>query len=452
MEFENEEHTVRLKGLLFAVLYQWRKMLVFMIAFALLLGGYKGAQSWRTMMDASAVEKYESDYQAALEEYEQSKASLELQIEDLQASVDHQQAYLENSVLMSLDCRNFYSATARFYISTGYEIMPGMTYQNTDQSGHVLVAYLSMLSDTALLSDVAKQTDIEMRYLKELVTISGLDDHILTVSVRYSDLRGAQRILDRILAHMDEINVRITDSICAHSIDEVAQSAGVDLDLALADLQQEERKRLASETEELEKLQDQLSSLVEPQKTMVSKKTVVFGAVKYGIVGAALGCVLVTLTVFASYVFGDGVYGAEELAERFRLRTLGVLTAYRKDSAIDRWLRKKEGRTLKSMPYELVGANIDNYVRGARRVLVVDAASAAGTEIAKELQKSVAAVQLICAGSLLEDVNALQQLPECDGVIFIVTCKDSRYSLVGKQLERVCDAGKRVYGCIVLET
>ena len=85
-------------------------------------------------------------------------------------------------------------------------------------------------------------------------------------------------------------------------------------------------------------------------------------------------------------------------------------------------------------------------------MLVVDTASAAGTEIAKELQKNVAAVQLVCAGSLLEDVNALQQLPECDGVIFIVTCKDSRYSLVRKQLARVRDAGKQVYGCIVLET
>ena len=34
--------------------------------------------------------------------------------------------------------------------------------------------------------------------------------------------------------------------------------------LFLADVQQEERKRLTSETEELDKLQDELSSLVEP--------------------------------------------------------------------------------------------------------------------------------------------------------------------------------------------
>ena len=52
---------------------------------------------------------------------------------------------------------------------------------------------------------------------------------------------------------------------------------------------------------------------------------------------------------------------------------------------------------------------------------------------------------------MLQDVQTVRELPECDGVILVEQCGVSKYSTVEGELEKVLDLGKSVVGCVVFE-
>ena len=124
MEQEQREKSIYLKDLLFAVLYQWRKVLIVATVLALVFGGYKGLSQYR------AAGQNGSD----AEDYEQARAALEQEIQRLEQCVDSQSAYLSDSVLMKLNPFHVYKASLDVYVQSDYQIMPSMTYQNRDNT------------------------------------------------------------------------------------------------------------------------------------------------------------------------------------------------------------------------------------------------------------------------------------------------------------------------------
>lgn len=91
---------------------------------------------------------------------------------------------MEKSVLNNLDPYNVWNAKTDLYISTGYQIMPGMSYQNPDRTGAVLAAYSSALNDGAILNEIAAQVGTEANYLRELVSVDySTYSQILTITV-----------------------------------------------------------------------------------------------------------------------------------------------------------------------------------------------------------------------------------------------------------------------------
>ena len=63
----NYKHEVDLKDLIFAILHQWKPILVIAIAFAVLLGGGKGFLTYRSQSDPETAAQKEEDYQKAVE-------------------------------------------------------------------------------------------------------------------------------------------------------------------------------------------------------------------------------------------------------------------------------------------------------------------------------------------------------------------------------------------------
>ena len=48
------------------------------------------------------------------------------------------------------------------YVTTGYEIMPGMVYQNQDYTDTILQAYQGLLTSSAVMEDVAKSVGMQL--------------------------------------------------------------------------------------------------------------------------------------------------------------------------------------------------------------------------------------------------------------------------------------------------
>ena len=73
----NEVVEIDLKDLMFAVLHKWRPVLAVAVIMAVLLGGAKGAMTYRKQNDPETAKEARVTYQNDLELYEKNKSTYE---------------------------------------------------------------------------------------------------------------------------------------------------------------------------------------------------------------------------------------------------------------------------------------------------------------------------------------------------------------------------------------
>ncbi len=93
------EQEIDLKDLMFVVLHKWKITIAIAMVFAILLGGVKGALTYRSESDPEVIEQREEDYQNALIQYERDTAAYNREIKNLTEDISNQEDYLNNSVL-----------------------------------------------------------------------------------------------------------------------------------------------------------------------------------------------------------------------------------------------------------------------------------------------------------------------------------------------------------------
>ena len=103
MEYQVEEREISLKRMIFFCLHQWRRILAAAVILALVMGGFRAAQRWHAMSDPDVLAKNDQEYELAMQQYRDEKASLEAQVESLQNTIGNQQEYMDKSVLMAID-------------------------------------------------------------------------------------------------------------------------------------------------------------------------------------------------------------------------------------------------------------------------------------------------------------------------------------------------------------
>ena len=79
---------------------------------------------------------------------------------------------MDGSVLNGLDPDNVHTATASFYVTTEYKILPGMDYQNPDYTSAVLSSYSNLFTEHQTIGALAEKFGLEERYMRELISVS----------------------------------------------------------------------------------------------------------------------------------------------------------------------------------------------------------------------------------------------------------------------------------------
>lgn len=454
MDKNRDEQAIFLKDMLFAVLYQWRKMLLAAVAFALVLGGVKGITAWRSAADPKLVASRQESNRVALEKYETEKGIFDCEIADLDMRIENQENYLKESVLMKLDPYNVYEGSVCWYIDADYKIMPGMMYQDPDKSNAILLAYQSYLESDEVISRIADAVGLESKYLRELVSVSAFEDgqNQLVVDASCFDEAGVETILSLMMNYAEDASESIAQSVEEHTLRLVSDSRGIQIDLKLADTQKSEHNRLSKLLQERSDKILAFDGFQKPKTVDFSKKAAVMSGIKFGIVGAVLGIAVVVLAACIGNVAGNKVYSSRVLQYRYGLKILGSVALPCKDPA-ERWLKKKEGRAAPNdQPYEIVAANIRGRIGDMKRILLAgDVSTEMAEQAAQSLTPGLSGVEILPCGSLLHSAEALDQLAGCDAVVLMEVCGQSKYSNVCRELELIRDFGKTVAGCIVLE-
>lgn len=450
MHQEKPEWEINLKSMLFAAAYRWKVMLVLAVTLAVFLGAYQMVSAWRKRDNAVL----HTQYKIAYTEYKNKKKTLEKSIEKLEEDIAEQETYLSKSMLMQLDHRDVHQARVNLYLTTPYQIMPDKVFQNTDKADQLLAFYVSSLSDQLLLENIAKKANLEARYLTEVISISTNLNHILSITVNWTDNAGARNVMDALVAHVQSYYDTFSKTVGEHTLTVVLDTVGSVVDPGVFDRQEQENLRLEDYELQLAKSTAELQSLVEPVISEESVNSILKTGIKWAILGGVAGVVLVAALCCFAYIFSDKVYCGTDVQVRCGVRVLGSLPGNKKTDLITRRIRQAEGRIIAD-PNEvpiLLQETLLQYAHGASNVLITgDIKPELAKSCAARLQEGLTEVKLTACGSILEDVNAVRCLAQCDAVLLLAKCGSSRYYRISREMARINDAKKPLMGCIIVE-
>lgn len=472
------EQEVDLKDLIFAILYKWKIIIVTAIAFAILLGGAKGILTYKNQSDPSSIAEMEQAYQEELAQYEAEQASYERELENISDNIISQQEYIENSVLMNLSPYDVCEARGDLFIKTDYEIMPGMAYQNVNYTDSILQAYQYIMTSGTFLESINPSSKIDTHYLQELISvergrlstlspngsgaaltnadISSLTN-LLSIRVRHTNQEDAEKILNAMLEQLDSLHRQIAKDIGEHTVNVLNTSFSRTVDLSLSDRQKGELQRLEALRTSLNEKKTAMEELNKPSSVSSSNSASLRSALKYAVLGGVLGGFLIVFFICVCFLLSDKLYSPKELRNRFGAKILGTLPVSEKSKKgmIDRWLNHLEGRgngNSAENEYELITANIQNYTDNIKTLLVSGcAASDSIVQVADYLKTHMPHIQIITGGNILQNVDAVQKLSECDSVVLVEQCNCSTYQSIELELEKVYDLKKEVIGFVVFE-
>ena len=491
-QYEQEEE-INLVSLLFTVLRKYRQMIAAALVCAAVLAGVAIAKnlSWNAAVQkaaengdpaprTSAQKSYDEamvEYRDAQNQHDTDVQNYNAQLRDnersqetVQFNIKNAEEYIEKSVLNSIDPYNVYNAQANLYVTTDYKILPGMDYQNPDYTSSVLSAYTSLLTNHETVAAIADQFNMEERYMRELINVSGdSSTRLLTISINAASEKDADTILDAMISRMDSLYDTINSSVGSHSISLLSRTSSTTVYTWLRDQQQNTRDNLTSLQNQLANLQSQHDLLTQNIEKADKDLEVMevpedpgeggTSTVKFALIGFVLGIVLVCGVGAVQFLVDGKVYSGKELRDTCRLPLLGTLASEKtkKASKLDAALNRMEHRPDGSKDAEMIrlmAATIASRAPEAKHVLVTgDLPAEQLTALAAALQDTSAlrAQVVTAAESILTSAETVPQVTNSDAIVLAADCTCSHYTAVKDQDEQIRRLGKSILGCIVFE-
>lgn len=231
-------------------------------------------------------------FEKEMQDYEADYAQLDMEISNLEKSIQEQIAYNNESILMKVNPYDKKSVTGQFYINSNYQIMPEFTYQNADITNSVVKAYQALATTGELAKYINDhiETPIKERYLNELITMSYTGDAVLEVTVVHTDIASAREIYELIVECMEKNKSDFEKKIGEYTITLLNESESASVDLELKEAQTANLDTINTLKETLVEKQKSFDELVMPTQGM---------SLKMPVIGAFLGgfCALAVLVV-----------------------------------------------------------------------------------------------------------------------------------------------------------
>lgn len=443
MEFEKNDQAIYIKDLLFAVLKQWRKALVVALLLAVVFGAYKGyslLQAKNAQPDA-----------AALEQYTKQKSQQEADIAQLEQSILSQKKYMDTAVFMQMNAYEVYTSNAVLYVKTPYEILPGMTYQNPDNTAYVISAIWKILVEEDVTQAIAQEVGYDN--FAELVNIYS-EGTFLVITATHSEEAAATALVDAYLNQLPQASASVKNTVGEHSYTVVSRTCNKTASTELSNKQTEQQQRLKDLETKLAEAQAKLAALPAPAAAVpVTNADICKGVLIFAIVGAVGGVFLVALLACLQHITGSKVYSARMLEQMTGIGVLGAFPTRKKPcKGIDRLLKKLEHRQLDDSQAVTAAilANLSNYCPAGGKLLIAGACDRADMDFIVRLVTEAGYV-VLAAGNLRTDADAVIALSQCDGLLLAEACGISLYPEVERSAVLAKNLGKPVAGCILID-
>ncbi len=479
MNEQTYNQEINLGKVIYRILRDWRSIFIIALSIALLTGAGNLVLKKIKISNTEYITTAEENYNRELTAFYARGETLEREIANLEETREERETYNANSVLMKINPYREYNASLQLYVSTDYQIVPELTYQNIDLSNRILRSYITYMVNgdmyQYIMDNISKP--IELRYLKEILSISGdYDNRMVTLSVRGEDKQSCEEILDYALSGILAKQREIADAIGEHEIVSVNQSVYETVNLELDEWQKGNLQYVSELSIRLQEKAEEYAvweASPEPGREFTDR-AVVRDSVKKMILGFLVGAVFAAVFIAFRYIMSDKLQDAGELKNRFGLRVVAQVPGVHKkrvwvgfDRLFSRMgglvLCERDAATLAKVAGESVKAEM---MMLERSVSVSEKTKAAGESPitliftgsieTSEMEKLVSLMDwqdsysVRCVPNILSDPTAVLTVMEADYVVLVEKQEESVCSQVERELSELAAWKKKVLGFIVI--
>ena len=475
------ERSIDLRILFFRILKKWRILLLFTVL-GLVLGAafryIKGDTVTETVTEEipAVIEPLtEEEFAEALSAYETQKAALETEAFDARTALDHYSEYVDGSVLFHLDPYKTPYASARLVVSATVEDPTATNAANILANGirYIVFTLDGRLDARPLFEKLSSLTGVEERFLREVISITTQSGSgTLEVTVQYTDLQTAERILDLILDQAGRVSGGIEqEGIASYKVEAIKGQIGMIVSSSVNASISSMTKTLNNLKGTLEKAETALSELTYPSHERVVTKAkavnkkvsakvpaTIGGILKYAALFGAGAFLLMLVLIALRLLLPYKILCAGDAETSYRLPVFtdfGSLTVKHR-SGLDKWiLRHLEGKTF-ALDTEghaaVVRASSETALKGADTLFLTSTATDEGPEmIGEELRKAIPDLKIEVFKGVSSDPALLEAIPEGSPAIVVEKLERSTASAINAELKDLKHRGASVKGFIVYE-
>ncbi len=518
----NEDETeINIKDLLTYCFLHWRKALALMLIAGIGLGGFMGAREGiKTAKLAEAYQTYLNDPSALQAKQSATNAAQKAGIElpEDEILTDEEQQILEQvATLDSINNMNdliyvtrrdlmamtdYYNDSILMNVVPQYvptaeaDIMITVPEGAPSNAVNVLTAaYVDYLMNGNYLDEYAEELGMDVKYLKEAVTVSdmtfgnqdnsvpssssgsgmnvstdvdvnfsvttGLDGArvgIIMIKTVGTSAESALNLLEYVLNETETYRAATSETVCEHELSTVNYFFNMVKDDHIQALQTETSEQLMDLQENLEiyikslkNLQKQNGDIIVntkhelPNAMLEGAKT----GIKFGAVAVAAVFLFYALILIVKYIVSAIALTKSQLINRFAIFDLGSVRdgekkLYKNNGKFDKWLRRKgrlgEGNVDAA---KAAAANLAVYGSDMKTLLVIGK-----SETVDKLKKEAPDRKFHAAKSLIDDPLARKLLLEVDGVVLGVEYGETKFEDIRDQIKLIQLSGKPITGYI----
>ena len=435
----SEDISVNIRDLACFVLLKWRLILIAGILFA---GCYA---VWQTKGSSGNSDAEHSDYiQEENARYRSNMEALEQSVSGLRSLLAERNAYFSDSVLMRID------PGAKAVTRGTVKLVPdeSVPYEELEEKRSL---YLSEMTGTEFLSDIAADEGTEPKYLIELIRTGKRYSSVITLETWGITEEDSERLYRRIT---EKLSSAQRESGCTFEISDPISATEIDDELYLQ--KAEKYAQVTLMNKDLQSALDQSRTVEKPEsagsgKSLSLKKTAAAGAA--GVLAAA-----VLMTVL--FLISPSVKGKEEIRQMYGLRFLGSCAGHSGsglfsfiDRAISKGIRGERTVSLKESETR-IAEQIRHYGQG-RRILVTGSCSPdrirkfAG-DMETILKEEETDVILICEPGITENAAAAKAADASDMILFAEEAGRSAVSSVREEIICAREMGCEILGYVMI--
>ena len=444
-----------LSDMYWSLLGHWKIILLVALLAALALGGISFYKNYKALKDPKTVEKQETDYRTALENYEKQKTNLEKRLQNLEDEQVRLEGYSNTAIMLFADQYNIFEHTASYYVNTNYEIAPELFFQNPNYTSVITNSYRAAINRLDLDEVISGGQETKLTCqnpmtddsLRLVTTSADASNGILNFTVHGDTEERVNQIVSAIQQVLSNQETLLNQVIGEHTLDVLSQEDRTTINTDFGRMQTAFTTKTESVANAIKTVTDKLNALEVPTNEAPSMRKLIVNVLKKTVVGLVGGLAATVLFLAVLVIFRDRLISAEELRNRYRCPVLGAYN-FRNQEA--KWYCRILNKL--GMPHmdsgeaalSLIAANVRYYMKDADKVLLI------GTEqeeniasLKKVLEPHLEGVELQLGGNVNLNPAAVAALEGDAAIICVERYNKSAHKEIRKEMQLLQAFGDR---------